>query len=57
MDFRDTPEEAAFPKELRGWIADNVPEGRRERGPTGEGMDEGFARAWSKAYTTPATRV
>ncbi|MGH2826421.1 MAG: acyl-CoA dehydrogenase [Actinomycetota bacterium] len=49
MDFRDTPEEAAFRKELRGWIADNLPEGWRERGPTGGGMDEGFARAWSKA--------
>jgi alkylation response protein AidB-like acyl-CoA dehydrogenase len=49
MDFRDTPEEAAFRKELRGWIADNLPEGWRERGPTGGGMDESFARAWSKA--------
>jgi len=49
MDFRDTPEEAAFRQELRGWIADNLPEGWRERGPTSGGMDEGFARVWSKA--------
>jgi alkylation response protein AidB-like acyl-CoA dehydrogenase len=49
MDFRDTPEEAAFRKELRAWIADNLPVGWRERGPRAGGMDEGFARVWSKA--------
>ena len=45
MDFRDTAEEASFRKELRGWITDNLPEGWRERGPTGGSMDEGIARA------------
>ena len=49
MDFRDTAEEAAFRKGLRVWITDNLPEGWREQGPTGGGMDEGIARAWSKA--------
>jgi alkylation response protein AidB-like acyl-CoA dehydrogenase len=49
MDFRDTAEEAAFRKGLRGWITDNLPEGWRERGPTRGGMDAGIARAWSKA--------
>ena len=27
MDFRDTPDEAAFRQDLRAWLADNLPEG------------------------------
>ncbi|MGH2749326.1 MAG: acyl-CoA dehydrogenase family protein [Actinomycetota bacterium] len=48
MDFRDTPEEAAFRKELRAWISENLPEGWRERSPSSGRMDEAVSRAWSK---------
>jgi alkylation response protein AidB-like acyl-CoA dehydrogenase len=48
MDFRDTPDEAAFRKELRAWIADNLPEGWRERAPSSGRMDESVSREWSK---------
>jgi alkylation response protein AidB-like acyl-CoA dehydrogenase len=48
MDFRDTPDEATFRKELRGWIADNLPEGWRERAPSSGRMDESVSREWSK---------
>jgi alkylation response protein AidB-like acyl-CoA dehydrogenase len=49
MDFRDTPEEAAFRSELRAWIASNLPEGWRERKPSGGRMDEAVARDWSRS--------
>ena len=48
MDFRDTPEEAAFRKELRAWIAENLPEGWSERPPSSGRMDESVSREWSK---------
>ena len=48
MDFRDTPDEATFRKELRGWIADNLPEGWRDRAPSSGRMDESVSREWSK---------
>lgn len=47
MDFRDTPDEATFRKELRAWIAGNLPEGWRDRPPNGR-MDESVSREWSK---------
>ena len=48
MDFNDLPEEAAFRKELRAWIADNLPEGWSERAPSSGRMDESVSREWSK---------
>jgi alkylation response protein AidB-like acyl-CoA dehydrogenase len=47
VDFRDSPEEAAFRKELRSWIDANLPEGWRGRNPTG-GLDPEAARDWSR---------
>ena len=49
MDLRDTPEEAAFREELRGWLEGNLPaELRGYRG--GEERFEGPAlRSWSRA--------
>ena len=49
MDFRDTPEEAAFREAAREWLADNVPEELRGYG---FGIDTGdltAMRAWSLA--------
>ena len=48
MDFRDTPDEATFRKELRAWIADNLPEGWGDRAPSSGRMDESVSREWSK---------
>ncbi|MGH2736126.1 MAG: acyl-CoA dehydrogenase [Actinomycetota bacterium] len=48
MDFRDSPEEAAFRTELRSWIEDNLPDGWRNRDPQGGGMDEAVSREWAK---------
>jgi len=48
MDFHDTPDEAAFRKELRTWISDNLPDGWRESAPTSGRMDESVSREWSK---------
>ena len=48
MDFRDTPDEASFRSELRAWIAGNLPEGWRDRPPSGGRMDESVSRVWSK---------
>jgi len=48
MDFHDTPDEAAFRKELRAWISDNLPDGWRESAPTSGRMDEPVSREWSK---------
>ena len=48
MDFRDTPEEAAFRSELRDWFETNLPEGWRDRGPERGRMDEEVSREWSK---------
>jgi len=49
VDFRDTPEEAAFREAAREWLADNVPEELRGYG---FGIDTGdltAMRAWSLA--------
>ena len=48
MDFRDTQEEADFRRELRAWIADNLPDGWSERPPSSGRMDESISREWSK---------
>lgn len=48
MDFRDSPEEASFRKELRAWIEGNLPEGWRERDPKRGREDESVSKAWSK---------
>ncbi len=47
MDFRDTPEEAAFRKELRAWLEDNVPEGWHERGHESGRTEETISKEWA----------
>jgi alkylation response protein AidB-like acyl-CoA dehydrogenase len=48
MDFRDTPEEAAFRAELRTWFEANIPQGWRDAGPGRGRSDEAVSREWSK---------
>ncbi|HEY7282217.1 MAG TPA: acyl-CoA dehydrogenase family protein [Actinomycetota bacterium] len=50
MDFRDTPDEAAFRQGLREWLAANVPEGWGAPGhPEPQGDERvAFYRDWSK---------
>ena len=45
MDLRDTPEEAAFRKEVRDFIAQNLPEGSKARGSRRFEDDD---REWSR---------
>lgn len=50
MDFRDTPEEAAFRDRLRAWLAENLPPGwgsPEHREPAGEER-VAFLRDWSR---------
>src|SRR5205823_5168560 len=50
MDFRDTPEEAAFRSKLRGWLAANLPDGwgaTEWREPEGEAR-VAFYKDWSR---------
>jgi alkylation response protein AidB-like acyl-CoA dehydrogenase len=48
MDLRDTPEEAAFRADARGWLAENIPE--ELRGYRGsETRFEEHGRKWSRA--------
>ena len=48
MDLRDTPDEAAFREEVRGWIAANLPaELQGHRGGAAR-FDEPGLRAWSR---------
>jgi alkylation response protein AidB-like acyl-CoA dehydrogenase len=50
MDFRDSPDEAAFRQELRAWLAANLPEGWGRPGfeePTGAER-YAFLRHWSR---------
>jgi alkylation response protein AidB-like acyl-CoA dehydrogenase len=48
MDFRDSPAEAAFRREVRSWFAANLPEGWKRRiAESGRG-DEADARQWSR---------
>jgi alkylation response protein AidB-like acyl-CoA dehydrogenase len=49
LDFRDTPEEAAFRTELRGWLRGHLPDDWTTRAPTAGRFDEALARAWSRA--------
>ncbi len=48
MDFRDTPEEAAFRADLRAWLAANLPPGWAEREPEAGRGDEAMSRDWSR---------
>ena len=48
MDFRDTPEEAAFRSELRSWLEENLPEGWRELSLSRTRPNAEVAREWSK---------
>ena len=48
MDFRDTPEEAAFRSELRSWLEENLPEGWRELSLSRSRPNAEIAREWSK---------
>lgn len=47
MDFRDTPEEAAFRKELRAWIEANLPDSEGPVSPS-RMRNEAASRQWSK---------
>ncbi len=49
MHFRDTPEEAAFRAEARGWLAQNVPDALRGYGFGLQTDDLTAMRAWSRA--------
>jgi alkylation response protein AidB-like acyl-CoA dehydrogenase len=48
VDFRDTPEEAAFRAELRGWLSANLPDDWADRTPHVGRFDVDEARTWSK---------
>ncbi len=48
MDFRDSPEEAAFRAELRSWFEANLPDGWKDRGPARGRTEEEISREWSK---------
>jgi alkylation response protein AidB-like acyl-CoA dehydrogenase len=48
VDFRDTPDEAAFRAELRHWLADALPADWTTRPPVVGRWDEAESRAWSK---------
>jgi hypothetical protein len=48
VDFRDTPEEAAFRSELRTWLTDNLPADWTDRTPTVGRFDLATSRAWSR---------
>jgi alkylation response protein AidB-like acyl-CoA dehydrogenase len=48
MDFRDTPDEAAFRTGLRAWLAENLPADWAERDPHVGRYDLDFARDWAR---------
>jgi alkylation response protein AidB-like acyl-CoA dehydrogenase len=48
MDFRDTPDEAAFRGELRSWLASALPADWSERDPHVGRWDFEYARKWSR---------
>jgi alkylation response protein AidB-like acyl-CoA dehydrogenase len=48
MDFRDSPEEAAFREELRGWLRSNLPADWDERDPTVGRWDLEFGKDWTR---------
>ena len=45
MDFRDTPQEAAFRQRLRDWLADNIPQDE----PAGDEARNRFEQEWHRA--------
>ncbi|HYT10081.1 MAG TPA: acyl-CoA dehydrogenase [Mycobacteriales bacterium] len=48
MDFRDTPDEAAFRRDLRTWLGSALPADWAERDPHVGRWDFEFARTWSR---------
>ena len=48
MDFRDSPEEAAFRTELRSWLAGELPPDWRDRQPHVGRWDFAAARRWTR---------
>jgi alkylation response protein AidB-like acyl-CoA dehydrogenase len=48
VDFRDTPDEAAFRAQLRSWLAENLPDDWTSRAPSVGRWDEGFTRKWTR---------
>ncbi|HJQ51833.1 MAG TPA: acyl-CoA dehydrogenase family protein [Gaiellaceae bacterium] len=48
MDLRDTPEEARFRDELRGWIATNLPADKRGGRGGAQRFEDPFVRQWSR---------
>ena len=49
MDFRDTPEQAAFREELRAWLDEHLPEELRGHRGGGARFDGPEIRQWSRA--------
>jgi len=47
VDLRDTPEEAQFRDELRGWIATNLPAEKRGGRGGAQRFEDPFVREWS----------
>ncbi len=47
MDLRDSPDEAAFRGQVRGWLEENLPDELRG-GRSGEQRFEGIVREWSR---------
>jgi len=45
VDFRDTPQEAAFRQRLRDWLADNIPQNE----PAGDEARNRFEQEWHRA--------
>ena len=49
MDFNDTPEEAAYRKQVRAWLAANAPKSvARASDPMEDSNDMAAARAWQR---------
>jgi alkylation response protein AidB-like acyl-CoA dehydrogenase len=48
VDFRDTPDEAAFRAQLRSWLAESLPDDWTSRAPSVGRWDEGFTRDWTR---------
>jgi alkylation response protein AidB-like acyl-CoA dehydrogenase len=48
VDLRDTPEEARFRDELRGWVATNLPPEKRGGRGGAQRFEDPFVREWSR---------
>src|SRR6201989_3438043 len=48
MELRDTPEEAQFRSELRGWLEANLPEDKKGSRGGAQRFDDPFMREWSR---------